>query len=244
MRACAQCVCVCSVCGVCMVMQSAQQQVKRRGKEKREERREKRGGWQPINQQKQKNKRERAKREKRAQKNRKTEKQRCDCSVCRSVGGIQLATQRCFCRQRSYQRDHARSRLVLIAEAKPVWARSVLPWVTRWESRVMLLSLFLLQQPSSLFSLSFSSFVLHTHIHTRTLLHLVGSFGWLFPSLPPHTHTRSPFFLGCAPPPPACTGVLSATHTHTHTHTEGWLVGEHTGTQTAHHGDDGMRCHT
>ena len=176
----------------------------------------------------------------------KPEKQRCDCSVCRSVGGIQLAAQRCFCRQRSYQRDHARSRP--IAEAKPVWARSVLPWVTRWESRVMLLSLFF-SSSATLFSL-FSFFFLISSSHTHTLVAslgwLVGSFGWLFPSLPPHTHTRSLFFslLGvCAPPAvAACTGVLSA-HTHTCTHTEGWLVGEHTGTQTTHHGDDGMRCH-
>ena len=171
------------------------------------------------------------------QQNRKTEKQRCDCSVCRSVGGIQLAAQRCFCRQRSYQRDHARSRP--IAEAKPVWARSVLPWVTRWESRVMLLSLFF-SSSATLFCL-FSFFFLISSSHTHTLVAslgwLVGSFGWLFPSLPPHTRTLS--FLVCVCfPAAACTGVLSA-----HTHRQGWLVGEHTGTQTTHHDDDGMRCH-
>ena len=136
--------------------------------------------------------------------------------MCRSVGGIQVAAQRCFCRQRSYQRDHARSRP--IAEAKPVWARSVLPWVTRWESRVMLLSFSLRQL--SLFLFSFSSFLLLSHTHTlvASLGWLVGSFGWLFPSLPPHTHAL--FFFGCA----ACTGVLSAyTNTHTHTDRDGWL---------------------
>ena len=158
--------------------------------------------------------------------------------MCRSVGGIQVAAQRCFCRQRSYQRDHARSRP--IAEAKPVWARSVLPWVTRWESRVMLLSLFF-SSSATLFCL-FSFFFLISSSHTHTLVAslgwLVGSFGWLFPSLPPHTRTLS--FLVCVCfPAAACTGVLSA-----HTHRQGWLVGEHTGTQTTHHGDDGMRCHT
>ena len=116
------------------VCPTASQREEKRGERRREKRR-------AANQQKQKNKSEReASTEK--QKNRKNRKQRCDCSVCRSVGGIQLAAQRCLCRQRSYQRDHARSRLILIAEAKPVWARSVLPWVTRWESRVMLLALF------------------------------------------------------------------------------------------------------
>ena len=186
-------VCVSAVCVGCMVMQSAQQQVKRRGEqEKRGERRRE----QPIN----KNKRTKEqKREKRAQKN-KTEKQRCDCSVCRSVGGIQLAAQRCFCRQRSYQRDHARSRLALIAEAKPVWARSVLPWVTRWESRVMLLFLFFLQQPSLLsflFLFPHFFFTHHTNTHARCLTWLVGSFIWLAVSLSPSSHTRtlSSFFL-------------------------------------------------
>ena len=175
----------------------------------------------------------------------KQKKQRCDCSVCRSVGGIQLAAQRCFCRQRSYQRDHARSRP--IAEAKPVWARSVLPWVTRWESRVMLLSFFffLLQQPSSLsfssFLFSLFSFLLHTHMLVASLGWLVGWFIWPAVSLFLLSHTLSLLssFLGvCALLPAACTGVPSA-HTNTHTHTEGWLVGEHTGTQTTHHGDDG-----
>ena len=158
----------------------------------------------------------------------KPEKQRCDCSVCRSVGGIQLAAQRCFCRQRSYQRDHARSRLVLIAEAKPVWARSVLPWVTRWESRVMLLSLLLFfSNPLlSLFSLFFLISSSHTHTHIRSLLHLVG---WLvhltgcFP-LPPHTHTLS-LFLG------VCVLLLLpalACSLHTHTGMAGWRTHWHT----------------
>ena len=141
--------------------------------------------------------------------------------MCRSVGGIQLATQRCFCRQRSYQRDHARSRLILIAEAKPVWARSVLPWVTRWESRVMLLSLLLFfSNPLlSLFSLFFLISSSHTHTHTlvASLGWLVGSFDWLFPSSSSHTHAVS-FFGGVCAPPAACTGVLSA-----HTHRDGWL---------------------
>ena len=108
----------------------------------------------------------------------KQKEQRCDCSVRRSVGGIQLAAQRCFCRQRSYQRDHARSRLVLIAEAKPVWARSVLPWVTRWESRVMLLSLLLFfSNPLlSLFSLFFLISSSHTHTYARCFTWLVGWF--------------------------------------------------------------------
>ena len=152
----------------------------------------------------------------------KQKEQRCDCSVRRSVGGIQLAAQRCFCRQRSYQRDHARSRLALIAEAKPVWARSVLPWVTRWESRVMLLSFFFFfstpsLSSSSLFSLSFSSCLLLSDAHTRSLLHLVGwlvgSFGWLVPSLPPHTHTHTLTLLSwvCS-----CCCCL---HTHTHART-------------------------
>ena len=212
-------VCVRSVCVGCMVMQSAQQQVKRSEERRGEERRR------AANQHKQKNKRERKESEKRAQqknKTEKTEKQRCDCSVCRSVGGIQLAAQRCFCRQRSYQRDHARSRLVLIVEAKPVWARSVLPWVTRWESRVMLLSLFFSSSATLFCLFSFFFLISSSHAHARSLLQLVGwlvgSFGWLFPSLPPHTHAL--FFFGCA----ACTGVLSAyTNTHTHTDRDGWL---------------------
>ena len=189
-------VCVRSVCVGCMVMQSAQQQVKRSEERRGEERRR------AANQHKQKNKRERKESEKRAQqknKTEKTEKQRCDCSVCRSVGGIQLA-QRCFSRQRSYQRDHARSRLGLIAEAKPVWARSVLPWVTRWESRVMLLFLFFLQQPSLLsflFLFPHFFFTHHTNTHARCLTWLVGSFIWLAVSLSPSSHTRtlSSFFL-------------------------------------------------
>ena len=174
----------------------------------------------------------------------KTEKQKtakqlwCDCSVCRSVGGLQLVAQRCFCRQRSYQRDHARSRLILIAEAKPVWARSVLLWATRWESRVMLLFLFLFAlQQSILFFLISSS-----HAHARSLLDLVGTFGWLFPFSSSHTHTLSlVFFFGrvCSS---CCLHWRALCHTHTRTHTEGWLAGEHTGTQTTHH--DGMRCHT
>ena len=56
--------------------------------------------------------------------------------------------------------------LALIAEAKPVWARSVLPWVTRWESRVMLLSFFFLLQQPSLFLLSFLFFLISSHTHT------------------------------------------------------------------------------
>ena len=102
--------------------------------------------------------------------------------MCRSVGGIQLAAQRCFCRQRSYQRDHARSRP--IAEAKPVWARSVLPWVTRWESRVMLLSFSssTTLSLSFLFSLLFVSFLTSPH--------------WLLYKQPNNTHrTSSPPFL-------------------------------------------------
>ena len=222
-------------------MQAAQQQVKRR--EKREE--ERGGERRREEESSQSTRTKEQKREKRAQKN-KTEKQRCDCSVCRSVGGIQLAAQRCFCRQRSYQRDHARSRLVLIAEAKPVWARSVLPWVTRWESRVMLLSLFfvLLQQHSSLSFIFLFHHFFFTHTHARCLTSL-GWFIWPAVSLFLLSHTLSLLssFLGvCALLPAACTGVPSA-HTNTHTHTEGWLVGEHTGTQTTHHGDDGMRCH-
>ena len=154
--------------------------------------------------------------------------------MCRSVGGIQVAAQRCFCRQRSYQRDHARSRLVLIAEAKPVWARSVLPWVTRWESRVMLLSLLLFfSNPLlSLFSLFFLISSSHTHTHIRSLLHLVG---WLvhltgcFP-LPPHPHTHSLFFFfGCVLLLllPALTCSLH-THTHTHRGMAGWRTHWHT----------------
>ena len=143
--------------------------------------------------------------------------------MCRSVGGIQLAAQRCFCRQRSYQRDHARSRP--IAEAKPVWARSVLPWVTRWESRVMLLSFSLRQLSLLLFS--FSSFLLLSHTHTlvASLGWLVGSFGWLFPSLPPHTHALSLlFFWLCAPAPAARTDMLPAhTNAHRHADRDGWL---------------------
>ena len=135
-----------------------------------------------------------------------------------------MAAQRRFCRQRSHQRDHARSRLILIAEAKPVWARSVLPWVTRWESRVMLLSLFF-SSSATLFCL-FSFFFLISSSHTHTLVAslgwLVGSFGWLFPSLPPHTHALSLLFWVCAPPAAACTDMLPA-HTHTHTDRDGWL---------------------
>ena len=109
----------------------------------------------------------------------------------------------------------------------------------------MLLSLFF-SSSATLFCL-FSFFFLISSSHTHTLVAslgwLVGSFGWLFPSLPPHPHTLSLLFLGvCAPPPPACTGVLSA---HTHTYRQGWLAGERTGTQsTHHHHGDGMRCHT
>ena len=145
-----QCVCVCSVCVGCMVMQSAQQQVKRRVEEKRGEKRgerrreeeSRRGGEQPIN----KNKRTKEERESKVREaSTKTEKQKNQKSSgaiapCVAVSeAFNWRRQRCFCRQRSYQRDHARSRP--IAEAKPVWARSVLPWVTRWESRVMLLTL-------------------------------------------------------------------------------------------------------
>ena len=216
-------VCVRSVCVGCMVMQSAQQQVKRSEERRGEERRR------AANQHKQKNKRERKESEKRAQqknKTEKTEKQRCDCSVCRSVGGIQLAAQRCFCRQRSYQRDHARSRLILIAEAKPVWARSVLLWATRWESRVMLLFLFLFAlQQSILFFLISSS-----HAHARSLLDLVGTFGWLFPFSSSHTHTLSlVFFFGrvCSS---CCLHWRALCHTHTHTHRgmAGWRTHWHT----------------
>ena len=176
-------------------MQSAQQQVKRRRRVKREKRRreakgEKRGEEQPINKNKKQKEREMST---------KTEKQQnrkqlwCDCSVCRSVGGLQLVAQRCFCRQRSYQRDHARSRLILIAEAKPVWARSVLLWVTRWESRVMLLSLFFFFSNPLL-----SLFFLFPHFfftRTRTLVAsigwLVGWFIWLAVSLSSSSHTRT-----------------------------------------------------
>ena len=150
--------------------------------------------------------------------------------MCRSVGGIQVAAQRCFCRQRSYQRDHARSRLALNAEAKPVWARSVLPWVTRWESRVMLLSLFLLQQPS-LFLFSFFFIISSSHAHARSLLdftwlvHLAGCFPF-----PPLAHTLSPlFFFGrvllLLLPALAC-----PLHTQTHTQAgmAGWRTHRHT----------------
>ena len=152
-----------------------------------------------------------------------------------------MAAQRCFCRQRSYQRDHARSRP--IAEAKPVWARSVLPWVTRWESRVMLLFLFLfaLQQPS-LFLLYFFLLISSSHAHARSLLDLVG---WLVhlagcSSLPPHPQTLSSFLFGRV-----CSSCCCLHWRALCTHTEGWLAGEHTGTQSTHHHDaDGMRCHT
>ena len=142
--------------------------------------------------------------------------------MCRSVGGIQVAAQRCFCRQRSYQRDHARSRLALIAEAKPVWARSVLLWATRWESRVMLLFLFLFAlQQSILFFLISSS-----HAHARSLLdftwlvHLAGCFPF-----PPLAHTLSPlFFFGGVCSPACCLHWRAlCTHTHTHTDRDGWL---------------------
>ena len=150
--------------------------------------------------------------------------------MCRSVGGIQVAAQRCFCRQRSYQRDHARSRP--IAEAKPVWARSVLPWVTRWESRVMLLTLFF-SSSATLFCL-FSFFFLISSSHTHTLVAslgwLVGSFGWLFPSLPPHTHTHSLFFGVCVLS--CCCLHWRALCTHKHTHIQtgmaGWRTHWHT----------------
>ena len=150
--------------------------------------------------------------------------------MCRSVGGIQLAAQRRFCRQRSYQRDHARSRP--IAEAKPVWARSVLPWVTRWESRVMLLSLFLLQQPS-LFLFSFFFIISSSHAHARSLLdftwlvHLAGCFPF-----PPLAHTLSPLFFFGGVCSPACCLHWRALCTHKHTHTHrgmaGWRTHWHT----------------
>ena len=151
----------------------------------------------------------------------------CDCSVCRSVGGIQLAAQRRFCRQRSYQRDHARSRP--IAEAKPVWARSVLPWVTRWESRVMLLSpFFFFSSPTlslSLFSFFFLISSSHTHTHAHCFTWLVGWFIWMAVSLflLTHTHSLSCFlFWACVLlllPALAC----SLPHTHAHTQRDGWL---------------------
>ena len=143
--------------------------------------------------------------------------------MCRSVGGIQLAAQRCFCRQRSYQRDHARSRP--IAEAKPVWARSVLPWVTRWESRVMLLSLFF-SSSATLFCL-FSFFFLISSSHTHTLVAslgwLVGSFGWLFPSLPPHTRSLFFSFLVVCVLLLLLPALACPLHTQTHTDRDGWL---------------------
>ena len=159
--------------------------------------------------------------------NRKNRKQRCDCSVCRSVGGIQLAAQRCFCRQRSYQRDHARSRLALIAEAKPVWARSVLPWVTRWESRVMLLSF----SSSATLSLSLFSFFFlisssHTHTHAHCFTWLVGWFIWLAVSLSSSSHTHSLFFGVCVLS--CCCLHWRALCTHTQTGMAGWRTHWHT----------------
>ena len=139
----------------------------------------------------------------------KQKEQRCDCSVRRSVGGIQLAAQRCFCRQRSYQRDHARSRLALIAEAKPVWARSVLPWVTRWESRVMLLSFFFLLQQLSLFSL-FSFVCLLPHITSLAALQTTKQHT-------PHVLSSLPLSL---PSMSVCIGLAGCTHpffSHTNT---------------------------
>ena len=143
--------------------------------------------------------------------------------MCRSVGGIQVAAQRCFCRQRSYQRDHARSRLVLIAEAKPVWARSVLPWVTRWESRVMLLSLFC-SSSATLFSLFFFFFLIsshtHKHTHSRCFNWLVGWFIWLAVSLSPSSHTHTLSLLPWVCSSSCCLDWRALC---THTHRDGWL---------------------
>ena len=216
-------VCVRSVCVGCMVMQSAQQQVKRSEERRGEERRR------AANQHKQKNKRERKESEKRAQqknKTEKTEKQRRDCSVCRSVGGIQLAAQRCFCRQRSYQRDHARSRLGLIVEAKPVWARSVLPWVTRWESRVMLLSLFFFFSNPLLSLFFLFPHFFFTHTYARCFTWLVGWFIWLAVSLSSSSHTHSLFFGVCVLS--CCCLHWRALCTHTQTGMAGWRTHWHT----------------
>ena len=116
---------------------------------------------------------------------------------------------------------------------------------------LMLLSLCSSATPFFFFSFLFF-LVSFSHTHARCLLHLVGWFVHLAGCFPlfllthPHMFSLLFFFWACVLllllPALACS---LHTHTHTHAHTQGWLAGEHTGTQTTHHHDgDGMRCHT